>query len=101
MIIALSSVGEKNIAIRFSEFEGMDTIRLMYKKINWIWIDCFNVTPLTIQVYNEIKQLGLKICLVSPELQGRPNDILSHINFYLNLEIKPDMDDLFTNEFIP
>jgi len=71
MINLLSSKGEKNIALRFSEFEGLDTIRLMSKKVNWIWIDCFTKLPITLNNYKIFKSLGYKLCLVSPELQNQ------------------------------
>ena len=71
MINLLSSKGEKNIALRFSEFEGLDTIRLMSKKVNWIWIDCFTKLPITFNNYKIFKSLGYKLCLVSPELQNQ------------------------------
>ncbi len=75
MIYLLSKNGESNIALRFSEFEGMDTIRNMAGIVKWVWVDCFNQFPLERQDYEEMKSLGYKLCLVSPELQGRDADI--------------------------
>lgn len=75
MIKLLSDSGEKNIAIRYSEFEGMDTVRVMAGKIDWIWVDCFTKLPIDNKSYNEMKQLGYKLCLVSPELQGQSEKI--------------------------
>ena len=71
MIHLLSSKGEKNIALRFSEFEGIDTISLMSKKVNWIWVDCFSKLPITAQIYKLLKNHKYKLCLVSPELQNQ------------------------------
>lgn len=71
MINLLSSKGEKNIALRFSEFEGLDTIRLMSQKVNWVWVDCFTKLPITFNNYKIFKSLGYKLCLVSPELQNQ------------------------------
>ena len=71
MINFLSSKGEKNIALRFSEFEGMDTIRFMSQKVNWIWIDCFSKLPVVPENYKTLKILNYKLCLVSPELQNQ------------------------------
>lgn len=70
MINSLSNSGEKNIALRFSEFEGIDTIINMKNKVNWIWVDCFSKFPLSIDKFYFLKSLGYKLCLVSPELQG-------------------------------
>ena len=71
MINLLSSKGERNIAIRFSEFEGMDTIRFMSQKVDWIWVDCFLKLPITSKNYKIFKNLNYKLCLVSPELQNQ------------------------------
>lgn len=75
MIYLLSKQGESNVALRFSEFEGMDTIRNMAGKVQWVWVDCFSKFPLTQALYQEMKALGYKLCMVSPELQGRDEDI--------------------------
>lgn len=71
MINLLSSKGERNIALRFSEFEGIDTISLMSKKIEWIWVDCFTKLPISFKNYKIFKDLNYKLCLVSPELQNQ------------------------------
>lgn len=75
MIYLLSKQGEKNIALRVSELEGLDTARNMAGKINWIWLDCFTKIPIGKAEYEELKGLGYKICFVSPELEGRDRDI--------------------------
>ena len=83
MIYSLSKSGEKNIALRFSEFEGIDTILNMKGKIDWIWVDCFSKLPIDNENYNLLKQHGLKFCLVSPELQGQ-DEKLEEYKKYLN-----------------
>ena len=75
MIYSLSKSGEKNIALRFSEFEGIDTILNMKGKIDWIWVDCFSKLPITKENYKLLKESGFKFCLVSPELQGKDESI--------------------------
>ncbi|MBN1075610.1 hypothetical protein DVV91_14800 [Clostridium botulinum] len=80
MIKLLSEDGEKNVAIRYSEFEGMDTVRVMSGKVDWIWVDCFTKLPINNEIYNEIKKLGYKLCLVSPELQGQSKKIKEYAN---------------------
>tara|TARA_A100001015_G_C15034324_1_gene735148 strand:- start:1587 stop:2729 length:1143 start_codon:yes stop_codon:yes gene_type:complete len=69
MIFTLSKEGEKNIAIRFSEYESIDSVLLMKNRVKWVWVDCFNNFPLNQENYKKIIDAGLKICLVSPELQ--------------------------------
>lgn len=78
MIYSLSKEGERNIAMRFSEFEGIDTIKKMKGKVDWIWVDCFTKLPVDQTVFKELKEMNYKLCLVSPELQGRNNEIESY-----------------------
>lgn len=75
MIHLLSSNGESKISLRYSEYEGMDTLRNMKGKVEWIWVDCFNTLPIDATIFEEIKALEYKLCLVSPELQGRDEEI--------------------------
>ena len=75
MIHLLTEQGEKNIALRVSEQEGLDTPRNMAGKSNWIWVDCFTKIPITKKEEEELHFLGYKLCFVSPELEGRPEDI--------------------------
>ena len=55
MINLLSSSGEKKIALRFSEYEGVDTIVNMKNKVNWVWVDCFTEFPLNDKIYQILK----------------------------------------------
>lgn len=75
MIKALTDQGESNVALRYSEFEGIDTIRLMSGRAKWVWVDCFNIFPLEESVYLKLKDMGYNLCFVSPELQGQPEKI--------------------------
>lgn len=75
MIYLLSKNGEKNIALRVSELEGLDTVRNMAGKVQWIWVDCFSKIPIGKKEAEELKKLGYKLCFVSPELEGRDQDI--------------------------
>lgn len=71
MIYLLTSHGEKNVALRFSEFEGTDTIFNMRGMAEWVWVDCFSKLPVDSDNYKRLKEAGFKLCLVSPELQGQ------------------------------
>lgn len=75
MIKLLSDTGERNIAVRYSEYEGMDTLEAMAGRLKWIWADTFTRFPLNRDIFVHMKELGYKICLVSPELQGQPERI--------------------------
>lgn len=78
MIYLLSNQGEKNVALRVSEMEGLDTPRNMAGRVNWIWVDCFTKIPIGKKEVDELKDLGYKLCFVSPELEGRDQDIESY-----------------------
>ncbi len=90
MIYSLINVGENNIALRFSEFEAIETILLMQGKAKWVWVDCFSKLPLNPQNYKLLKQANYKICLVSPELQGREQDIIPYKRYLDDNNIKID-----------
>ena len=75
MIYLLSKEGESNVAVRFSEFEGLDTVLNIQGKIDWVWVDCFTKLPINQENFQILKKAGFKLCLVSPELQGRDEDI--------------------------
>lgn len=64
MIKLLSDLGEHNIALRFSELEGLDTIRNMAGKAKWVWVDCFSRLPIDKQSYQELKNMGYQLCMV-------------------------------------
>ena len=75
MIYSLSKDGEKNIALRFSEFEGVDTLLNMQGRVKWVWVDCFSKLPIGQENYKLLKNNGFQFCLVSPELQGQDEKI--------------------------
>lgn len=79
MIVTLAREGEKNIALRLSEFERMDTLEKMAGKVRWVWVDCFTKIPVTREDMERLKAWGYQTCFVSPELQGRPEDIGPYI----------------------
>lgn len=81
MIKLLSDMGETNIALRYSELEGLDTIRNMEGKATWVWVDCFTKLPIDKNSYAELKKLGYKLCMVSPELEGQPEKIEEYREF--------------------
>ncbi|MDX1958784.1 MAG: hypothetical protein SFU98_09435 [Leptospiraceae bacterium] len=90
MIVKLSSEGEKNLALRFSEFEPIDGVYLNRNKADWVWVDCFKTFPLNFGIYSKLKELGFKICIVSPELQGQDSKIEAYGEYMKSLEIFPD-----------
>lgn len=81
MINSLCSKGEKNIALRFSEYESIESIRYMARRVNWVWVDCFSKLPITSNNYKILKDLELKLCLVSPELQNQDSKVQSYKHY--------------------
>lgn len=63
--------GEKRVALRFSEYESVETILHFSHKADWVWVDCFTSLPLNPENHKQLRTAGFKLCLVSPELQGR------------------------------
>ena len=71
-LVRLGRAGEKRLAVRFSEYESFETVAAVASFVSWIWVDVFTRLPLTKQSSEKAKELGLRLCLVSPELQRQP-----------------------------
>ena len=69
-ILKSVSKREKHSAIRVSEYESIETAVSLKGKVEWIWVDHFTKFPLNFKSYKFLKDLGFKICIVSPELQN-------------------------------
>ncbi|UFS69733.1 hypothetical protein LPW11_17785 [Geomonas sp. RF6] len=61
-------------AVRVSEFESVETALALAGKARWVWVDCFSTFPLSGADACRLKDAGFRLCLVSPELQGRDPD---------------------------
>lgn len=70
-LIRTARKGERRCAVRVSEFESVDTAMTLAGRIDWVWVDCFTRFPLTPASARTLVDGGFKLCLVSPELQGR------------------------------
>ena len=70
-LIKWSGKGEHRCAVRVSEFESIETALTLAGKVDWVWVDCFTRFPLTGMQARQLQDAGFKLCLVSPELQGR------------------------------
>jgi len=79
--------GQKNIAVRFSEYEDISNTKYFINKLKWVWID--TVTKLPINKKN-IKILSkFNSCLVCPERWGRKKDIKIYKRQLKSLKFKP------------
>ena len=70
-IIKTAKSGESRSAVRVSEYESINTTLSLAGLIDWVWVDCFSRFPLNKVATQQLKRAGFKLCLVSPELQGR------------------------------
>jgi len=67
----LMRTNEKRTAVRYSDFESIETVMSLTGKVDWVWIDSFDRFTLTSEHNKNLKNMGFKLCLVSPELQGQ------------------------------
>jgi len=70
-LIRTARRGERRCAVRVSEFETVETALSLAGKVDWVWVDCFTRFPLNRRQADRLHEAGMKLCLVSPELQGR------------------------------
>ena len=62
---------------RVSSFEPILNLGFFGDTVKWVWADCFQGVPLPAAVFEQLS-LQYKICLVSPELQKRPETEIAH-----------------------
>ena len=74
-LVKWSKAGEHRCAIRVSEFESIETALTLSGNVDWVWVDCFTKFPLSDDDAVRLRNAGFKLCLVSPELQGRNAEI--------------------------
>ena len=65
----LKRLGEKRLAVRYSEVEPVEGVLAWRGHADWVWVDCFTRFPIEEPAWSSIAN-DFKICLVSPELQG-------------------------------
>jgi hypothetical protein len=70
-LIKTAKSKESRCAVRYSEYESLETVMSLAGKVEWVWVDCFTKFPLSREDYHRLKTEGkFKLCFVSPELQG-------------------------------
>ncbi len=67
-----------NLSLRFSKYEGIDTINNFIGKVKWVWIDTYDDFDLDSNKASILQNFNL--CLVSPSRWGYENKI----NYYIN-----------------
>ena len=70
-LIKTARTGEQRCAVRVSEFESIETALSLSGMVQWVWVDCFTRFPLLSSDAQRLKEANMRLCFVSPELQGR------------------------------
>ena len=60
--------GLTDSAIRLSEYESFDTVLRLARFAEWLWVDFFHEPEVSRDRLVRIRETGLRVCLVSPEL---------------------------------
>ena len=63
--------GERRCAVRVSEYEPVAGVMALAGMVDWVWVDCFTRFPIGGAEAATLHGAGFKLCIVSPELQGR------------------------------
>ena len=85
---ALDKKLNKNIAVRFSEYEPINLSNKLVNRVNWIWLDTYKKFPLNSENLKFIKKF--KSCLVCPERWNRERDIKKYYLLMKKLKFMPD-----------
>ena len=88
--LLVQKYSERKVAIRFSEFEPIEVLAPFQGLVDWVWVDCFTKLELTKEIEEKIHEMGFKICLVSPELQGRDAEIEKYRDYLKSNNITLD-----------
>ena len=70
-LVKTARAGERRCAVRLSEYEVIDSVMRLAGMVDWVWVDCFTRLPLDGADAARLLGAGFRLCLVSPELQGR------------------------------
>ncbi len=89
-LIKMINTGEKRVAVRFSEYESIDMVISLAGKAKWVWIDCFTKIPINRNIYTLLKSKNFKLCLVSPDLQNRADEIEAYRQYIASEHIELD-----------
>jgi len=90
--------GNRDGACRYSEYEGIETVSLLSGFCDWVWLDHFHESRVDHSAIASLRALGLKICMVSPELhlEERVKEVRRLVN---NLRLSGLMPDAVCTKF--
>jgi hypothetical protein len=67
--------GFTKMAVRHSKYEPIEYTMKFAGCAEWVWVDCFDGEAADRKILEELKR-HFKVCIVSPELQGYPIDLI-------------------------
>lgn len=84
--------GSHDGACRYSEYEHFESVALVATFCDWVWLDSFHVSRVDETSISSLRSLGLKICVVSPELHSkdRVGEVESLVKGFQHLRFIPD-----------
>ena len=81
-IYLLSKEGISKLALRYSEYEDINTCLSLKDRVEWVWVDTFTKNPLDAINYKTLKDAGFKLCLVCPSRWGREADLSKYKQYF-------------------
>jgi hypothetical protein len=89
-------MGLTDSSLRLSEYESMESLMKLREFSKWVWVDFLHKPEMSQVNLESLKNMNLKICLVSPELHSI--DRLKEVDDFQNqlLDIHPLIDAVCT-----
>jgi len=87
-IINMAKKKIKRFAIRVSDYESIENVYKLHPNCKWIWLEIFKDVMLKKKDIKFINDNKIKVCLVSPELHNKKNDITKVKKFINKNNIK-------------
>lgn len=78
---------KENLAVRFSDKEPIEYALSFKNQARWVWVDWFETIALTNENFIKLQEAQFKICLVSPELQGKDLRLIQFYRKHLESEL--------------
>ena len=71
-IVRRGLIGLLDSALRYSEYEPMESVHRLKSFASWVWVDSFHQASIETAQLESLQLTGLGVCLVSPEVHA-PN----------------------------
>jgi hypothetical protein len=84
--------GFRDVACRMSEFESIQSLKLQAPFAKWVWVDFFMKPEIEVGLFETLRSMGLRICLVSPELHSidRTHEVQELQDILFSQGVSPD-----------